>query len=452
MQICSRRTRWQLLSTLILCIMALTQGISLGWFSPTLPTLISDNSPIGKPIDTSEVKWIGAAFGIGCLFCNVVICVPVSYFGIKKCMYFVPLPNIINWILIYFASKSVYFYVCRVLLGFSGGTLVVCFPVFIAEVSDNSIRGTLGSFFMMTLCSGITVGFVLVYCLSYHVLPCVVIVLPILYLCLIIPLPEPPQDLLKRGHEEKAEKSFCFYNNLSKDPARQEEIKAEFDNLRNKVLASGISEKFTRADFFNKVSGRAFGLIAVLLVSNQMSGSFAIFNYASTIFEQLGSRMEPNLCGIFLGVVQIFGLISAVFLVDRVGRRRLLIPSLAGVGLAELGVGLLKSFASQEFLDRNGWIGLTLMGIVAYMASAGIVALTFVIIVELLPLKIRAPGISISMCGLSLSIFIALMTYPVLINDYGLHVTMFMSASFCLLGLVVLGIFLPETRGKSIIQ
>ncbi|XP_033164260.1 facilitated trehalose transporter Tret1-2 homolog isoform X3 [Drosophila mauritiana] len=451
--------------------MSLTHGISLGWFSPTLPTLISDNSPIGHPIDISEVKWyfsivnlgvnltciieisrIGAAFGIGCLICNMVICVPVSYIGIKKCMYFVPLPNILNWILIYFASKSLYFYVCRVLLGFSGGTLVVCFPVFIAEVSDNSVRGTLGSFFMMTLCSGITVGFVLVYCLSYHVLPCVVVFLPILYLCLIIPLPEPPQDLLKRGYEEKAEKSFCFYKNLSKDPAQQAENKAEFDILRNKVLASGITEKITSADFFNKVSGKAFGLIAVLLLSNQMSGSFAIFNYSSTIFEQLGSRMEPNLCGIFLGVVQIFGLISAVLLVDRVGRRLLLIPSLAGMGLAELGVGLLKSFASQDFLHNNGWIALTLMGIVSFTASAGIVALTFVIIVELLPFKIRAPGISISMCGLSLSVFIALITYPVLINDYGVHVTMFVSASFCLLGLIVLGIFLPETRGKSITQ
>lgn len=102
---------------------------------------------------------------------------------------------------------------------------------------------------MMTLCSGITVGFVLVYCLSYHVLPCVVIFLPILYLCLIIPLPEPPQDLLKQGHEEKAEKSFCFYKNLSKDPAQQDDNKAEFDKLRNKVLASGIAEKITPADF-----------------------------------------------------------------------------------------------------------------------------------------------------------------------------------------------------------
>lgn len=45
---------------------------------------------------TIEISRIGASFGIGCLICNMVICVPVSYFGIKKCMYFVPLPNIVN--------------------------------------------------------------------------------------------------------------------------------------------------------------------------------------------------------------------------------------------------------------------------------------------------------------------------------------------------------------------
>jgi len=220
-----------------------------------------------------------------------------------------------------------------------------------------------------------------------------------------------------------------------------------------------------------KDSARAFSLIAVLLVCNQMSGSFAIFNYASSIFAQLGSRMEPNKCSIFLGVVQLFGLASAVILVDRVGRRWLLIPSLAGMGLAELGVGLLKSLASQDYLNTHFWIALTLMCIAAYTSSVGVVALTFVIIVELLPFKvslclggcrwtwlsshilqIRAPGVSLSMCGLSCAVFMALMTYPVMINKYGVHITMFMSAGFCLVGLIVLGIFLPETRGKSLTQ
>ncbi|KAH8344366.1 hypothetical protein KR084_010184 [Drosophila pseudotakahashii] len=429
--------------------MSLTHGITLGWFSPTLPLLKSENSPVGR-LDISELMWIGAMFGFGSLLCNMIICFPIAFFGLKKCMYFVPIPNVIHWILIYFANKSPYLHVARVLLGISGGTMMVCFPIFVAEVSDNNVRGTLTSFFMLTLCSGLTVGFVMVYYISYHVLPCIVIVLPVLFFCLLIPFPEPPQDLLKRGRDEKAEKSFYFYKNVSKDPTQQNENKAEFIVFRDKVLGGGLKDKVTISDFFNKESGKAFALIIVLLVCNQMSGSFAIFNYASSIFARLGNRMDPNMCSIYLGVVQLFGLSSAVVLVDRVGRRWLLMPSLAVMGLAELGVGLLRSFASQDFLIRHGWVGLTLMCIVAYSSSAGLVALTFVIIVELLPFRIRAPGISISMCGLSLSVFMALMTYPAILSKYGVHITMFMSASFCLMGLIVLGIFLPETKGKSL--
>ncbi|XP_016953804.1 facilitated trehalose transporter Tret1 isoform X2 [Drosophila biarmipes] len=395
--------------------MSLTHGISLGWFSPTLPLLRSKNSPVG-PIDVTEVMWIGSMFGFGSLICNMFICFPISFFGLKKCMYFVPIPNMINWILIYFASKSAFLHVARVLLGISGGTMMVCFPIFIAEVSDNNVRGTLGSFFMLTLCGGLTLGFVMVYYISYHMLPCVVILLPITFFCLLIPFPEPPQDLLKRGRSEMAEKSFYFYKNLSKDPTKQDENKEAFIIFRDKVLGGGIQEKVTISDFCNKDSGKAFSLIAVLLVCNQMSGSFAIFNYASAIFAQLGSSMEPNMCGIFMGVVQLSGLASAVILVDRVGRRWLLIPSLAGMGLAEFGVGLLRSLASQEYLNRHFWVALTLMCIVAYTSSVGLVALTFVIIVELLPFKIRAPGVSLSMCGLSCAVFMALMIYPVTIS------------------------------------
>ncbi|KAI8045066.1 facilitated trehalose transporter Tret1 isoform X3 [Drosophila gunungcola] len=447
--ICGKRTRWQLISTLACCIMSLTHGISLGWFSPTLPILESDQSPIGDPVQIHEVMWIGSMLAVGSILSNMIIWFPIGFFGIKKCMYFLALPNMVNWILIYVANNSAYLYIARVLLGASGGSLVVCFPIFIAEIADKSVRGTLTSFFMLTLCGGITVGFLLVVHTSYHVLPCIVIVLPILYVILIIPLPEPPQDLLRRGHDEKAEKSYYFYRNLTSDPTKQNENKAEFDSYRERVFIGGVKENITRQDFFNKQSVKTFGLIVVLLVCNQMSGSFAIFNYASTIFTQLGSRMEPNMCGIVMGLVQLGGLLTAVLLVDRVGRRWLLIPSLAGMGLSELGVGLLKSFASPHFLHHNGWIGLTLMCLVAYSSSTGIIALTFVIIVELLPAKIRATGTSISMCGLSCSVFAALMTYPVMIDRYGIDATMYMAAAFCLLGVVVMGLFLPETKGRS---
>jgi len=102
---------------------------------------------------------------------------------------------------------------------------------------------------MLTLCGGLTLGFVMVYYISYHVLPCVVILLPIAFFCLLIPFPEPPQDLLKRGRVEKAERSFYFYKNLSKDPTKQDENKEQFIIYRDKALGGGIQEKVKISDF-----------------------------------------------------------------------------------------------------------------------------------------------------------------------------------------------------------
>lgn len=135
---------------------------------------------------------------------------------------------------------------------------------------------------------------------------------------------------------------------------------------------------------------KIFALNFTLLVCNQLSGSFAFFNYTSHIFNELETQMAANTCTIIVGGVQVLGIICAVILVDRVGRRKLLLTSLAGMGLGELGIGLLKEFASKEFLSGTNWLSLLLMCWVAYIASLGVIPLIFVIIIEQLPAKVSS--------------------------------------------------------------
>jgi len=128
----------------------------------------------------------------------------------------------------------------------------------------------------------------------------------------------------------------------------------------------------------------------VLIICNQLSGSFAIFNYTSHIFAELGNKLDPNTCTIVVGAAQLVGIFSAVALVDRLGRRVLLLTSMGGMGSGELAIALLKCFASPEFLDQNGWLPLVIMCFVACIASLGVIALIFIIIIELLPAKVSA--------------------------------------------------------------
>lgn len=119
-----------------------------------------------------------------------------------------------------------------------------------------------------------------------------------------------------------------------------------------------------------------------------MSGNFAILTYATTIFENLNSKLDSNLCTIILGVAQLLGMIITVFVADRVGRRILLLTSLSGMALGELTIAGLKYFASKEFLMENGWCGLATMCFISFSSSVGVAAVTILIIVEILPIKV----------------------------------------------------------------
>ncbi|XP_017104189.2 facilitated trehalose transporter Tret1-like [Drosophila bipectinata] len=450
----SARYRWQIIATMTVHIMTLTHGVGVGWLSPSLRLLGSDHSPLGDPITIGEASWMGSLIGLGSLTGNIIFGLLLDRLGRKLCMYFLAIPNMTYWILIYTAQNVGYLYAGRFLAGISGGGCYVVLPIFIAEIADNGVRGALSSMAMMYVSIGMMIGFSLASYLSYHLMPCIAITFPIVFLLAIIGLAETPQYLLRRGRDEQAEKSYYFYKNLKapkvgdKEASNHDAAKIEFDSFRLQVLSGGITEKITKRDFFNLPTMKVFGLIFVLIICNQLSGSFAIFNYTSHIFAELGSQIDPNTCTIVVGGVQVLSILCAVALVDRCGRRVLLLTSMAGMGLGELTIALLKCFASEEFLAENSWLPLIVMCYVTCIASVGVIPLIFIIIIEMLPAKIRSIGTSLSMATFSGFIFVSLKIYPIMIYDQGLAATMFMSAGMCFFGFIVLGLFLPETKGK----
>ncbi|XP_030374058.1 facilitated trehalose transporter Tret1-like [Scaptodrosophila lebanonensis] len=450
----SPRYRWQFISTLMVHIMTFTHGVSVGWLSPTLRLLSSENSPLGYEITFVEASWIGSLMGLGSLVGNIGFGLLLDRIGRKTCMYGLAIPNMCYWILIYTAESVDYLYAGRFLAGVAGGGAYVALPIFISEIVDDRIRGALSSMAMMNVCFGTLIGFIMASYLSYYLMPCIVIALPIIYLLAIFNLPETPIYLIRRGRDEKAEKSYRFYKNLKNSPSDQNEsekhddVKNEFKLYREMVLQGGVREKVTWQDFINKPTLKVFVLIFVLIVTNQMSGSFANLNYTSNIFAELENRLNVNTCTVVVGVAQVVGILCAVMLVDRFGRRVLLLTSMAGMGLGELAIGLLKDLSTSELLAELYWLPLTLMCWVAFIAAVGMVSLVFTIIMELLPAKIRSIGTSLSMATFSFFIFVSLKIYPIMIANSGLGPTMYMAASFCTFGFIVLGLFLPETKGK----
>lgn len=122
---------------------------------------------------------------------------------------------------------------------------------------------------------------------------------------------------------------------------------------------------------------------------NLFSGTFAFVNYTANIFKESGSTIDPNVSSIIVAVIQIFGVYGSTVLVDRIGRKTLLIFSTSGafVGLMSLGI--------YSYLNENGydlttcnWIPLISFSTFIFISCFGILPLPFIVLTEILPAEV----------------------------------------------------------------
>jgi len=127
--------------------------------------------------------------------------------------------------------------------------------IIIEHPNSSSVRGALSSMAMMYVSIGMIVGFTLASYLSYYLMPCIIVALPVVFMLAVIGLSETPQYLLRRGRDDQAEKSFYFYKNLKppttsdKEASKHDAAKIEFDTFRLQVLSGGVTESISWRDF-----------------------------------------------------------------------------------------------------------------------------------------------------------------------------------------------------------
>lgn len=449
--------RRQLWVTLSVTLMSLSHGIGLGWLSPMLMKLQSPSqTPIDFIIDVNDSSWIGATICIGGVIGNFLFLSILDRFGRKFAIYGLAFPNMALWLILYFAKSIKFLYAARICGGLTGGGIYVVLPIFISEISDPSIRGRLTSVFSLSLNVGVLYGFILSSYIPYHIIPWIVLPIPVVYLICAIYYPETPHFLLRKGRDDEAHKSFLFYKNQTDriSDAVKAGVQTQFDDLKLSIAhQNSKSEKVTYRDFFNKNAMQIICTGIVLMVLNIFCGSFAIINYMSIIFTATRTELHPDINTIIIGVVQLFGTYTATILVDRYGRKILMIVSTSGMGIGMAAFGMYAFFAEETDVDLSAysrWLPLLLMSLIIFLANVGIISVTFVVLVEIMPAKIRSIGSSFCLALLSVLSFALLRGFPVAMQSFGLSATMWFCATVCAFGLFYISIFLEETKGKSI--
>jgi MFS family permease len=313
------------------------------------------------------------------------------------------------WLSVIFADSVEILYLGRFLSGLTAGGAFVLIPLYISEISEDLVRGVLGSFFIFSINVGTLLMLIAGAFLNYTLVPKLMISLPIIFIFTFVFLPETPQYLLNCGKLKQAENSLKFLRGCKKGGETPDKVKSELLEMSKKVeedseinQSSSILNELSKfqvhvcfIDFnsnnliaASKVNRKALFIGLVLVAVNQLCGCFAFINYAAEIFLNSGSTLSPNTSAIVVGIIQVFASIISAFAIGRMSRKLLfsLTCFCVVVGLAAFGIhGYLQT--SYDLSDY-AWVPIASLSFVILFATIGLLPLTFVMLSEILPLKV----------------------------------------------------------------
>ena len=408
-----------------------------------------------------QIGWAKSSALLGCLIGALVAGVLSDRLGRKWLLFGSALLFAVTSGATALAGSFSLFILWRIFGGAAIGLASNLSPMYIAEVAPARARGKLVSLNQLTIVIGILLAqFVNWRIASLHPLPDqptveqiagswagqtgwrwmfgVTVAPSLLFLAGMIFVPESPRWLAKNNHPDRARGVLAKIGGSSYAHAALAEIQATLVNETRKVN-------------FRELGGpkiRKILLLGVALaVLQQWCGINVIFYYAKDVFQDAGFKVADILINIVcIGSVNLIATLVAMRMVDRWGRRPLMLSGYAGLAVLFLVMGCLFRFQVHGVLV----LALVLAAIACYAMS--LAPVTWVLISEIFPNRIRGAAVAVAVTCLWIACFVLTETFPLLREHLGAAMTFWIYAALCAFGFVLFKLRLPETKNKSLEQ
>jgi sugar porter (SP) family MFS transporter len=333
------------------------------------------------------------------------------------------------------------FLIFRFVGGLAIGSASIICPLYISEIAPARIRGALVSINQMTIVTGILLAYFVNWILvgagpsNWRWMFAAATVPAVFFFVLVLRVPESPRWLVKQGRDEEALEVLCRVN--APGPAA-----AEVLSIRETLtLEQGKLSELLKPGF------RTALLVGVVLaVFQQITGINAVIYYSPRFFETAGlARGAAILQSTIVGLVNVLFTIVAIALVDRVGRKPLLLTACGGMGVSFILLG--AAFKFQLF--SGGLVLVFTLLYVAFFAMA-MGPIVWVVIAEIFPTRIRGQAMAIATVALWFADFVVSLSFPVIADKLHESFAFWLYAGMCVVDFVFMLFFLPETKGKSL--
>jgi len=336
------------------------------------------------------------------------------------------------WIGVLYAVSAV-----RFIGGIGVGASSVAAPIYISEIAPPERRGRLVALYQFNIVFGILVAFLSNYLIgtymgasSWRWMLGVEAIPAIIYTLMVLGVPNSPRWLLmKKGNESQARQLL-------------QAINPTLDNINAEIASIKASFSQTKESFFSGKYNTSISLAFMLAFFNQLSGINFVLYYAPRIFESAGVAADSTLgASIPIGIINLIFTILGMYLIDRFGRKQLMIIGSIGYILTLLGV------AWAFYTQAEGMIVVLFVTLFVGAHAIGQGAVIWVFISEIFPNTVRDSGMSWgSGTHWVFAALITLLTPTVLDNFTGTQIFSFFAFMMVLQLIWVLTI-MPETKG-----
>jgi len=439
----------------------LARGFVLGYSSPSIPELTS----AGLLADNDQISWYGSLTPIGSLLGALIGGWITHAFGRKLSTMITCLPLAFGWLAVVVADRVAWLYVGRFLTGVGNGMSSLVTSVYVSEVSSSNARGMLGTINQIAASFGVFVVYTLPFLLDYRWLAVGGGINAAATMLLMTIMPETPRWLVSKGRISEAVSNFKWLRGCDDETAM-------FVVQRLHEEMSKQQQKFRIGELFQYEIFKPFILSLLSMVFQQFTGLFVLLFYTQTIFDMVGLADSKGATAI-MGAVMIIAYFLTPLMVERTGRRAMLVISAIGVLVcsAILGACFYIHDNATPVHSVNGTMSTTtttmspetaatdktvayvaVIATVGYMGSysLGYGPLPWVLIAELIPLRARATVGGIAICVTWLLTFVVTKMFVPLSAVVGVAGCFWIFTCFSALSLAYVAFLLPETKGRTL--
>ena len=404
----------------------------------------------------ATIGWVNSCALVGCLIGSLAAGWLAEQFGrrpvlLAAAVLFAISSALTGW------AYSVNAFVCwRILGGCAIGLASNVSPLYIAEISPANLRGRLVSLNQFAIVVGILLAQIVNWVIARPVpsglnaaalwstwnvqlgwrwMFSAVVVPSLCFTVASLFLPESPRWLAARSQDAEAQRV------LSRIGGHNYAV-AELASVQASERAQASTARASWTELLRRPVRRIVLIGVALAVLQQWTGINSLFNYASEVYRDAGYGANDILLNIVVtGLINLIFTVIALLLVDTVGRRKLMLAGCIGIGASHL----LCSFAYAHHWRATAVLVLTLSAIACYALT--LAPVTWVLIAEIFPNRVRSKAVSISVSSLWIASFLLTYSFPALNRMLGASGIFRTYGLVCLLGWLLVYFFVAETKG-----